>query len=274
MFAVAATGLLLTGHTSLRASSDKEAVPVAMLTIGVAFAVAMLLIRYLPARLPVLAVETGARERAALTRQVTVLLAAGGGFALLAGLVPLGDLYHLVKPVVLLGGVAIALLAWRVPSPVAAHRRQIPALWYWAGPLAAVAAWMLLFYAGPAAAPLGDLSEYRKIDQVELAVIMTITFLTASVTEEVFYRIVFQTRLEALWGRWPAIVASALLFAVMHSARLGTGSFWVMLGTIVVWQGSTGLLLGYLWSRYRNRWAVIVLHGLQNAFLGLVVLFT
>ncbi|WP_416332407.1 type II CAAX prenyl endopeptidase Rce1 family protein [Laceyella tengchongensis] len=30
-------------------------------------------------------------------------------------------------------------------------------------------------------------------------------------------------------------------------------------------QGVTGLFLGYLWSRYRNMWVLIMVHGIINA---------
>lgn len=50
-----------------------------------------------------------------------------------------------------------------------------------------------------------------------------LTFVTTSVTEEVFDRALLRTRLEALLGRWPAIVLTALLFAGMRLHRIGDG---------------------------------------------------
>ncbi|WP_113701154.1 CPBP family intramembrane glutamic endopeptidase [Nonomuraea lactucae] len=53
-------------------------------------------------------------------------------------------------------------------------------------------------------------------------------------TREIFYRGWLQSRLEVLYGRWPAIVASSLLFAAMHTSHvrpeaplLGV-AFWVI----------------------------------------------
>ena len=101
---------------------------------------------------------------------------------------------------------------------------------------------------------------------------MLFTFVTASVLEEIFYRVILQTRLEALWGRWPAITASTLLFAVMHVHRYGDGRFFDITLLILVSNGGLGLFAGYLWSRYRNVWAILLVHGAINA-LALLPLF-
>jgi membrane protease YdiL (CAAX protease family) len=101
---------------------------------------------------------------------------------------------------------------------------------------------------------------------------MVLTFVTASLAEEIFYRMLLQTRLEALLGRWPAIVATALLFVAMHVHRIGDGPLAEMIAIMVVWNGGLGLLVGYLWARYRNIWAILALHTTVDS-LSMLPLF-
>src|SRR3712207_9089246 len=63
-----------------------------------------------------------------------------------------------------------------------------------------------------------------------------ITFMTASVAEWLFYRVMLQTRLEALLGRWPAITATALLFAAMHTHRYGDGPVWEVTAVVLAFK--------------------------------------
>ncbi|WP_201761489.1 MULTISPECIES: CPBP family intramembrane glutamic endopeptidase [unclassified Nonomuraea] len=79
-----------------------------------------------------------------------------------------------------------------------------------------------------------------------------------------FYRAWLQTRLEVLYGRWPAIIAQALLFALMHSFHLNSDAPLTSLATIVAFQGVFGLMLGYLWARYRNIWMIFFIHTMTN----------
>jgi membrane protease YdiL (CAAX protease family) len=102
-------------------------------------------------------------------------------------------------------------------------------------------------------------------DAVTLAVGSAFTLLTASVLEEVFYRGWLQTRTETLLGRWPAIALSSLLFAVMHLPRfVEDGDLLLGLASVIAFQGTFGLLQGYLWSRYRNLWMPIAVHIAVN----------
>ncbi|WP_245193083.1 CPBP family intramembrane glutamic endopeptidase [Amycolatopsis alba] len=70
--------------------------------------------------------------------------------------------------------------------------------------------------------------------------------------------------LEALFGRWPGILLSSLLFAWLHLPTHGQGTLPLTLGAIVAFQGFFGLFTGYLWSRYRNLWAPIAAHTAMN----------
>lgn len=117
-----------------------------------------------------------------------------------------------------------------------------------------------------------SMSGYQAWDPTELAVIALFTFVTASVTEEIFYRVLLRSRLEALYGRWPAITATALLFTVMHVHRFGDGPPWLIGLLLLVSNGSLALFTGYLWSRYRNVWSLFVVHGAVNGLALLPVL--
>jgi uncharacterized protein len=130
-------------------------------------------------------------------------------------------------------------------------------------PAVAVVAWIVITLLEPA-----DLTIYREMDPVLLGAAITVTFLTAGVLEEFFFRITLQTRIEAMTGRWPAIVATSLLFAAMHlPSHFGAsgGPWWVELAAILSFQGLFGVFLGYLWSRYRAVWPLITVHTAANA---------
>jgi uncharacterized protein len=102
---------------------------------------------------------------------------------------------------------------------------------------------------------------------VLLIVGVSLTFFTANVVEELFYRVALQTRLEATLGRWPGILLTGLLFAFMHLPTHGQlGSALAGLGAITIHQGVFGLFVGYLWSRYRNVWVLIAAHSIVNTF--------
>ncbi|RSM54639.1 CPBP family intramembrane metalloprotease [Actinoplanes sp. ATCC 53533] len=287
--------LLLAGRTSLAVSADEEAAGIPLAAVVVPLAVGLLLTRLVPWRLPALTVS--ARAPAVLVplgpagpavaepaeptgvnlrRQAVGLVVIAVVFPLVSPVrsAPGGDLlYPALKLLLLLGGGWLVLRRWPAPSPARGHRALLPRRWYWLGPAPAVLAWAWLGHYSPLAGE-PDLSGYATIDPVFLAGAAVFTFLTASVTEEIFYRVLLQTRLEALLGRWPAIAASALLFAALHVHRYGDGPAWEITAVILVSSGGLGLLTGYLWARYRNVWALIVLHGAANALGLLPLLFT
>lgn len=59
----------------------------------------------------------------------------------------------------------------------------------------------------------------------------------------------------------------------MHVHRLGDGPLWMMLAIMLAWNGGFGLFVGYLWSRYRNVWAIIAVHGVVSSLTLLPLLF-
>lgn len=140
-------------------------------------------------------------------------------------------------------------------------------VWRWIAPIPALVVFAYLALLSPLAGPLPQAEDYP--DPVVLVIIASITFFTANVVEELFYRVMLQTRLEAALGRWPGIVLTSLLFALMHLPTHGQSDsalagLPLTLGAIMVQQGVFGLFVGYLWSRYRNVWVLIAAHSIIN----------
>jgi membrane protease YdiL (CAAX protease family) len=77
--------------------------------------------------------------------------------------------------------------------------------------------------------------------------------LAASVAEELLFRGFLQGSLEAKHGRWPAIVVTSLLFAVLHDPWRFVPVFFI------------GALLGYLASRGGSIYYAMVAHAVTNS---------
>jgi sodium transport system permease protein len=76
--------------------------------------------------------------------------------------------------------------------------------------------------------------------------------LTPAVCEEFLFRGLIMSGLKS-WGRWPAIVITALLFALAHA------SIYRLLPTFCL-----GLLLGYVVFKTGSIWCGVLLHALNN----------
>ncbi|MGH3585015.1 MAG: lysostaphin resistance A-like protein [Pseudonocardia sp.] len=274
-FALALACLLLMGQASpvpaMRTSVWAAVVPA---VVGV------LLAMTLPPRAPALAVRSGAPQL-----KVLLVIAVAYPLALwvagLAGIdgATVGVAWALGKPLLLL------LLPWlvlRVLTPggppllggVAGEALWRPAgSWRWWAPVPAVVAFTYLGLFSPLAPPLPTAAG---MDLNELLPLAALTFVTANVVEELFFRVALQTRLEASLGRWPGIVISSLLFALLHlpiDAQTAAAPAGLPLGlpALVVFHGTFGLLAGHLWSRYRNVWVLITLHSVVNTLPLLLV---
>ena len=117
-----------------------------------------------------------------------------------------------------------------------------------------------------------------------LAALAVLSFCSAGFTEEMFYRVLLQTRLERVLGRWNAIAAGALLFGLFHlpsrlafvwlgsTGSLGWDSVQALAG-VVTSQVVLGLIDGYMWSRFRNAWWNVGAHVIKD-FLLFVALLT
>ncbi|MDQ0417336.1 membrane protease YdiL (CAAX protease family) [Croceifilum oryzae] len=102
-------------------------------------------------------------------------------------------------------------------------------------------------------------------DPLTLSLLVLSSFFVNSLLEELFYRVWLQTRLERLLGTWSAILVTSILWSIWHVAIQGTGEWSTDFATVISNQGITGVFLGYLWSRYRNIWILILIHGIINA---------
>lgn len=132
----------------------------------------------------------------------------------------------------------------------------------WISPLLIVGVWVYLSYFSV----FSKTHTSSKIaDPTTLLVIVLFGFLINSLLEELFYRVWLQTRLERSLGTWPAILVTSILWAIWHIAIQSTGQWSKDIAAVICNQGITGIFLGYLWSRYRNVWAIILVHGIINA---------
>jgi membrane protease YdiL (CAAX protease family) len=262
VFASAYAWLVATGNTEITGSSDPGASAMSLWAAVLPPAAAMALARLVPPKTRPPQPLAGLPEPR-LRREVWALVAAALAMACLA---PFADLlYPLAKVAVLL---VVPLAAFRLIRGDAAKARAIPAPATWLAPLPAVLAWFLLSEVSPLAVPLTQ----ELPDPVVLVVGSLVTLLTASVLEEVFYRGWLQTRLEALYGRWPAILGSSLLFALMHTSHVRLEAPLLGLASIVAFQGVFGLMQGYLWSRYRNIYVIVFIHVIINLVLVPILL--
>ncbi|MGE0931054.1 CPBP family intramembrane glutamic endopeptidase [Peijinzhouia sedimentorum] len=114
--------------------------------------------------------------------------------------------------------------------------------------------------------------ELKQIDETQvlsLVLALIIPFFTAALPEELFYRVMLQTRIEKKFGWLISILLSSILFALFHfpsryvlaSGVEGlAGDFTsVMVGTILP-SFILGMVFGFLWNRYRNIYLLLALH--------------
>ncbi|WP_328412392.1 CPBP family intramembrane glutamic endopeptidase [Nocardia sp. NBC_00403] len=278
VFVGAVVGLLVSGHDSIVPSTDSDdRLPLAGALLPVA--AGLLLVRLVPPRAAVLAPEV-IGDRRVLVRETAVI-------AWVAVLIPtvlfalivagtssdvVQTLWALGKPIFFLILPWLAFRAFRSAHDISAPHREQHVWWprrgwRWLAPIPALLTFGYLSSVGPFSGPLPSAEDYP--DPVVLVIGATVTVLTANICEEVFYRVMLQTRLEALLGRWPAIVLAALLFAWLHLPTHGQGSaalsgLPLRLGAIVAFQGTYALFAGYLWARYRNVWALVAAHTIIN----------
>lgn len=274
--AVAALALAVTGHARFRSSPDSP-VEQSLWAAAVPPLAGILLVRLAPwrqARLdPVPPADRAARRRCRRESLVLVGLALAAPAVMVAPVLAGGSaypLYHLVKVVLFLLVPLFVLRAYSTRVRWSGGAGRPEPLWRpagpvrWWAPLIAVAVFGLLVV-GPLAPAEGEPDD---VGLAFLVVAALLTFLTANVLEELFYRVLLQTRLEALLGRWAAILLGALLFALLHlPSQLDggdAGDLPVALGVVIVYQGLFGIFVGYLWARHRNIWTLIAAHTAVN----------
>ncbi|MFB8274992.1 CPBP family intramembrane glutamic endopeptidase [Nocardia colli] len=245
VFVAAIVTLIWTGHTALRYSADNDdTVPlwVICLTVFGGLAVVWLV----PPKRDDELLPSDPRT----TRQAWWLFALGLAFAVGYYLSPGGDTWFLGLKLALLLAIPLLfrLVSWREWYRVDIRGR-------WLRPMPAVLVFLALFTL------FGHEYTGARPDLIALLAV----FVLNAMLEEIFYRVWLQTRLEASYGRWPAIVLSALLYAAWHVTIHGGNGFGIDLATTLVHLGGYGLFLGYLWSRYRNPWLLFLVHGIINA---------
>lgn len=196
------------------------------------------------------------------------LIALAGGFLLLVPVLPLPEDYVLLKfamflliPVLVLG-----VLKMHRGSSVRIRRPQVsPGVL-----ILPVLVLGVLSSIGPFSS--GMPSSWPPLPMLIIAA--TATAITAGLGEEVLFRRLLQTRLEALVGPWTGLLAASLLFGLMHLFSHGEGPLWADAAQVIALQGTTGIALGVIWSRWRRLWPCVLAHILLNGFAVLVHLLS
>jgi uncharacterized protein len=104
---------------------------------------------------------------------------------------------------------------------------------------------------------------------LQLTAAIIIPFIAAALPEELFYRVILQTRIEKKYGWFWSIILSSVLFCLFHfpsrfilsSGIEGTAGklLSIVTGTLIP-VFIVGLILGFLWNRYRNLLLLLALH--------------
>ena len=258
--AVIALFILVTlSPDGIRQSSDPGSLVIPLWVVLLPPLVAIALTRALPWRTP--ALEPAVSNAPAIRRSVVALLVCAALFPLVVEITEInGSVWYFVAKVVILVGIP-AMLVWRSRRDIKIVRPRMA--WQWWAPIVIVAVWTILSQASPWI----TVPTFPGVDLSYLIVAATLTAMTAGVGEELFYRYWLQTRAEALLGRWGGIVLASFAFAIMHLGgdRQGDGLL-VEIAAVIIVQGSFGIMLGYLWSKYRNLWLIIAAHVLANGY--------
>lgn len=264
---VAVLWLVLTGNLNIRYTADREAViPIWHSLLPSLFGI--FLIRVIPYKSQYHPFIQPMEKKHLVVQSIILLLS---GVLFTVSLITIDQqglhfqLYYLTsKLTTLLFIPLILLLIYRkmtggqqdnISGKPRTHRHGI-------APLIVVVVWCYLRFYSPVAQPEAAITA---TDTTELLLLVLIGFMINSVLEEVFYRVWLQTRLEALLGRWSAILLVSILWSVWHVAIQGSGQWDIDVATVIANHGITGLFLGYLWARYRRVWVIILIHGLMNA---------
>jgi uncharacterized protein len=159
------------------------------------------------------------------------------------------------------------LLAYRFRSDGRQLGLRVSGAWRWIGPLTVTG--VFTFFVAWSIFGNG-LGTTPSTGMIVFAIALAVG--GAAIPEELVFRVLLQTRLEALYGRWNGIAATSVLFGVMHAPQT---FFLTSAGHVAVWpvaiaytiavtilnQGLGGVMFGYIWARYRNFWAQVAIHG-------------
>lgn len=258
IFAVAIAVTALHSPQGVVVSTDPGYAPTAVSLLLVPAALTVVLTLLLPAGRGGAAMV---RRRAGALGETGGLIALGLGFILLVPVLSLPEGYVLLKFAMFLvvPVVGLALLGRRPGSSVQFERPRVPA-WFLLAPVLTLG---VLSNLGPFAP--GAPSTWPPVEVLLIAA--TATAVTAGLGEEILYRRLLQTRLEALTGPWTGILCASLLFGLLHVLSHGEGPLWADALQAIALQGTTGIALGVIWSRWRRLWACVVAHVLLNGLL-------
>lgn len=266
IFVTAIVVTLLRSPHGVVVSSDPGYAPMALALLLIPAVLAIVLALLLPAGRGPSTVVAHSRRRA--LAESSGLIALAVGFPLLVPVLPLPEDYVLLKFVMflLIPLLVLGVVRRRRGSSVRIQRPQV-ALWVLAVPVLVLG---VLSSVGPFSP--GMPSSWPPLPVLLIAA--TATAITAGIGEEVLYRRLLQSRLEALCGRWTGILAASLLFGLMHIFSHGEGPLWANAAQAIALQGTTGIALGVIWSRWRRLWPCVLAHILLNGFAVLLHLLS
>jgi uncharacterized protein len=178
---------------------------------------------------------------------------------------------------VLLLGVPAVLLAILFGRPAwQLGFRRVSGGWRWAGPLIP----SVLLCAGLF---LLSADHLRQVPPAVVLALLGVSLVHAGFPEEAFYRVLLQSRLEAVLGAPSGVVMASVLFGLRHLPSqyafftIGTtgsvaGDLALSAATVLGYQAVFGMLFGYMWFRYRNAWLNMAVHTVFDslAFAGLL----
>lgn len=261
MSSIVSVMILLPEGTPVSADPGAPSVPIwAIILPPVAGIFLLMVIPRHPSTMPAVPVR-----RARLLTTTAALLALLTVFTLAVLLVPLqAEGYELGKFVLLMVLPAALVLLRRHSVRFTTHSGA----WRWWAPLLVIAVWFYLSQV----APWIPRSDHSNLDPVFLIIAATTTAITAGLGEELFFRRLLQTRLEAILGAWAGIGVTSLLFALMHLASHSSGDVLLDIVRAIAVQGTFGWFLGAMWWRYRNLTLVIFVHLIANGW-GVLAFF-
>jgi len=243
-------------------------------------AAGVLLLRLLPPRAPEQRMRARVRARLAghpVAAETALLLGCPVAFAgaytvltpLFASIGPAAEplayytakiIFLLLIPLLFVGGAGLMRRSSGPDLPSLALRVREP--WRWAGlpvallaPLALAAPWAP-YVVLPGALP----------DDYAVGAALLVSYVGITAAEVLFFAVLLQTRLELLLGRWPAILLIALVYPALSLVGRPVGGGLESLADAVALLGAGVILSGYMWSRHRNAWSVLAMHGLLTTF--------
>lgn len=95
---------------------------------------------------------------------------------------------------------------------------------------------------------------------------LLIPLFTAAIPEEIFYRVILQTRIENVWGSALGIIGSSMAFAIFHFptrfilANSVEGNVLSVINGTILPVFIMGLIFGVLWLKSRNVYLLIAFH--------------